>query len=125
MEVIRQIDQLQQKLGRIGEKSIGLIETKGILHQGHASLIRAARMENKILVVTSFPFEKSEINKEAEVFFSTRQAESIELASLSGADFLFCPEVESIYKKDSMAVVRIKSPQISQLNGQYIDYAHK
>ena len=125
MEVIRQIDQLQQKLERIGEKSIGLIETKGILHQGHASLIREARIENKILVVTSVPYEQLEINKEVELLFTMKQEESIELASLSGADFLFCPEEESIYKKDCMTTVQYKSPQINQLNGEYIDYARK
>ena len=125
MEVIREINQLQQKLERIGEKSIGLIETKGILHQGHANLIRAARVENKILIVTSLPFEESWIDKEDKVLYSKQQVESIELASLSGADFLFCPDVESIYKKESMATVQIKSPQINELNGKYIDYASR
>lgn len=125
MEVIRQIEQLQQKLERIGEKSVGLIQTKGTLHQGHASLIRAARKENKILVVACLLLERERVNKESDTLDFRDQEESRALASLAGADFFFCPSSECIYKEESMTSIQIKNPLVTQLNGNYIDYANK
>lgn len=125
MEVIKEIDKLRQKLERIGEASVGLIQTKGTLHQGHAFLIREARKENKILVVACLLLERERTDKEMDALDSRNQEESIALASFAGADFLFCPSLECIYKEEPMTSIQIKNPLVKQLNGHYIDYANK
>ena len=48
MEVIKDIKLLKEKieqLSKLGGKTIGLIHTRGPLHEGHRTLIQAARKE--------------------------------------------------------------------------------
>ncbi|MDU0894924.1 MAG: pantoate--beta-alanine ligase, partial [Anaerococcus sp.] len=56
MKIVKSIDELRKDLKRykLEGKSIGLIPTMGFLHEGHASLIRKARAENDIVVVSDF-----------------------------------------------------------------------
>ena len=45
---------LQKELTRLQGKSIGFVATMGALHDGHLSLIKRARKENDIVVVSIF-----------------------------------------------------------------------
>ena len=56
MEIVTktaQLAQLTQAAHNEG-KSVGLVPTMGALHQGHASLVRRARRENDVVVVSVF-----------------------------------------------------------------------
>ena len=56
MKLIQTIDELQKELEilRNEGKTIGLVPTMGALHEGHASLVRRAVVENDVVVVSDF-----------------------------------------------------------------------
>ena len=91
-EMSRQVKEWQQE-----GQSIGLVPTMGYLHRGHASLMKAARQENDIVVASIFvnpsqfgpgeDFERYPRDLEADA----RKAESVEV------DVIFAPEAEEMY----------------------------
>ena len=116
MEVISDITKLQEKLKRIGTDSIGLIQTKGVLHEGHVQLIKAARKENFIVVVAKLKIVEEMMNEAAEVLYPNVNEEELERASSAGADFFFCPTKDSLYTSLSATRICFKSPLASSLN---------
>lgn len=78
--------------------SVGLVPTMGALHQGHLSLIEAARKRCEIVVVSIF-VNPSQFNEQADLLAYPRDEQrDIELAVGAGADLLFIPSVDEMYK---------------------------
>ena len=78
-------------------KSIGLVPTMGALHEGHLSLIRKAKEQNDIAVVSVFVNPIQFNNKEDLAKYPrTVEADCEKLAS-AGADIAFVPTVEEMY----------------------------
>ena len=78
-------------------KTIGLVPTMGALHEGHLSLIRRAREENDLVVVSVFVNPIQFNNKEDLAKYPrTVEADCEKLASV-GTDFAFVPTVEEMY----------------------------
>ncbi len=96
MRTARSIEALRDELGtRAG--SVGLVPTMGALHAGHEALIRAARTENEIVVVSLF-VNPAQFDEGADLDAYPRdEARDAELAADAGADLLFAPPPEEIY----------------------------
>ena len=96
MNTIRRIEELRRDLAsRAG--SIGLVPTMGALHAGHEALIRAARAENDVVVVSLF-VNPAQFDEGADLAAYPRdEARDAELAATLGADVLFAPPPEEIY----------------------------
>lgn len=78
-------------------KSIGLVPTMGALHEGHLSLIRKAKEQNDIAVVSVFVNPIQFNNKEDLAKYPrTVDADCEKLESVC-ADFVFIPSVEEMY----------------------------
>ena len=74
-------------------KTIGLVPTMGALHEGHLSLIRRARQENDLVVVSIFVNPIQFYNKE-DLAKSPRTVEAdCRAAEEAGADIAFTPSV--------------------------------
>ena len=96
MRTARSIEALRRELGtRAG--SVGLVPTMGALHAGHEALIRAARAENDVVVVSLF-VNPAQFDESADLAAYPRdEARDAELAADAGADLLFVPPPEEIY----------------------------
>jgi len=92
-EALREALREPRRAGR----TIGLVPTMGALHEGHLSLIRAARGRCDVVVVTLFvnptQFGPGE-DLDAYPHDFDRDAE---LAAEHGADLMFAPSVEEMY----------------------------
>lgn len=105
------------KIERMAGKSIGFVPTMGYLHEGHASLIHAARQENDVVVVSVFvnptqfgPNEDLDAYpRDTEKDLSLLQAEQVDLA--------FFPPVEDIYPSGFTTYVEVQGPITQALCG--------
>lgn len=89
-------------------KTIGLVPTMGFLHEGHLSLIRRAKAENDIVVVSDFvnPTQFAP-NEDFELY--PRNIERDEQMSMeAGADVVFHPSVEEMYPHGSSTFVEVE-----------------
>ena len=77
--------------------TVGLVPTMGALHGGHEALIRAARAESDVVVVSLF-VNPAQFDEDADLAAYPRdEAHDAELAAGAGADILFAPSPEEIY----------------------------
>jgi pantoate--beta-alanine ligase len=77
--------------------SLGFVPTMGALHEGHASLVRAAAADCDVVGVSIFvnPLQFGD-PADLERYPRTLEAD-VELAAAAGATLVFAPEVEEIY----------------------------
>jgi pantoate--beta-alanine ligase len=99
MEIFKQITPLKAylKKARLSGKSIALVPTMGALHDGHMSLIKAARTQNQIIVCSVF-VNPTQFNNPVDLVKYPRTIEKdIQLLEEVQCDVLFSPETEEIY----------------------------
>lgn len=77
--------------------TIGFVPTMGALHKGHASLIRAAKKENDMVVVSIF-VNPTQFNLASDLanYPRTFDADKVILEK-EGVDVMFFPSVEEVY----------------------------
>src|SRR5574342_611970 len=99
MKVITTIKDMQAEImnQKALAKSIGFVPTMGFLHEGHLTLIKQARQENDIVVLSIFvnPLQfgpKEDFSSYPRDFERDRA-----LAECEQVDFLFYPSVEEMY----------------------------
>jgi pantoate--beta-alanine ligase len=86
------IDELQETSGKIG-----YVPTMGALHAGHISLVRKARQENGICVVSIF-VNPTQFNDQDDFNKYPRSPDhDIEMLQKEGADVVFVPDEVDVY----------------------------
>jgi pantoate--beta-alanine ligase len=91
MKIVRAIRDLELA----GE--IGLVPTMGALHDGHRSLLRAARAENETVVASLF-VNPAQFGEAADLATYPRdEARDAEIAAACGVDVLFAPGAAEMY----------------------------
>lgn len=99
IRIVRTVAELRTVLApdRRAGQAIGLVPTMGALHEGHLSLIRRAREQCAVVVVSLF-VNPSQFNETADLErYPRRESEDAELAGGAGADVLFAPSLEEVY----------------------------
>jgi pantoate--beta-alanine ligase len=104
---------------RAAGSSIGLVPTMGAFHEGHLSLIRAARARADVVVVSLF-VNPAQFNDPSDLAAYPRdEARDAALAEGLGTDLLFAPPVEEMYP-DGFAT----SVSVGRL-GEVLEGAHR
>ena len=86
--------------------SIGLVPTMGSLHEGHLSLLRAARAECDVVVMSLF-VNPTQFGPGEDLDRYPRDEErDLRLAAEAGADFVYAPPVEEVYPEGFATHVR-------------------
>lgn len=99
MRVVRSIAELRLALDaeRRAGRTVGLVPTMGAFHEGHLSLMRRARAECGVVVVSLF-VNPAQFNDAADLAAYPRDdARDERLAGAEGVHLLFIPPVEEIY----------------------------
>jgi pantoate--beta-alanine ligase len=82
---------------RRGGSTIGLVPTMGALHDGHLSLIRAARSDCDVVVMSLF-VNPAQFNEAADLDAYPRDEQrDLVLAAANGADYVFAPPLDEVY----------------------------
>jgi pantoate--beta-alanine ligase len=110
MEVIHSIADLRSRISEYRRKndgSVGFVPTMGYLHEGHASLLRKARSQSGLVVLSIFvnplqfgpgeDFERYPRNTERD----------LEVAEAAGADLVFMPTVSEMYPTPTRTTVAV------------------
>lgn len=99
MRVISTVKEMKEisRSAKKGGKRIGYVPTMGFLHDGHMSLVKKAKEENDIVVVSIFvnPIQFGE-NEDYDIYPRDFEKDSAMLLS-EGADYIFSPSVEEMY----------------------------
>ncbi|MBR7830043.1 pantoate--beta-alanine ligase [Actinospica sp. MGRD01-02] len=105
------------RAGRIGD--VAVVMTMGALHEGHLTLIRAARQAAKTVVVTVFvnPLQFGP-NEDFSRYPRTLDAD-VKLCEQAEADIVFAPAVEDVYPGGEPMVRITPGPMGEVLEGAY------
>lgn len=99
MELVTDISEMQSLSlsARKAGRSIGFVPTMGYLHEGHFSLMRTARAENDVVVVSIF-VNPAQFGPGEDFQKYPRNLDwDSPMAEEAGTDILFCPSVEDMY----------------------------
>ncbi len=101
-EVITSPANWKQLLGSsaLRGKSIGFVPTMGALHEGHLELMRRAKQENDIVVVSVFLNPTQFNNPEDYDKYPRDLDEDTQKMDTVGVGYIFAPEKEMIYHDD-------------------------
>jgi pantoate--beta-alanine ligase len=110
MRVISSIKDMQRTAEelRLSGKRIGVVPTMGFLHDGHLSLIQAAREKSDIVIVTIFvnptQFSPSEDFKQ----YPRDLERDRRLAEKAGCDILFTPQASEMYPEKHLTYIEVE-----------------
>jgi pantoate--beta-alanine ligase len=109
MRTLRSVADLRATLKPVRRdgRSIGLVPTMGALHEGHLSLVRRARAENDVVVVSLFVNPAQFAPTEDLAAYPRDEERDARLAADAGADLLFAPPVEEVYPPGFATTVHV------------------
>ncbi len=98
-------------------KRIGLVPTMGCFHDGHLSLMRAARDACDVVVVSLFVNPTQFGPGEDLDSYPRDEARDAELADREGVDLLWIPAAEDIYPQGFATIVEVDAALTGVLDG--------
>ncbi len=106
MEIFNTIIETQSYLQILkkSNKSIGFVPTMGALHQGHLALVRQAKAENKVVVVSIFVNPIQFNNKEDLLKYPRTFETDAAMLKAIGCDVIFYPDEAQMYPEPDTTV---------------------
>lgn len=112
MKLVKTKDELRQSVAKL-DGSVALVMTMGALHEGHLSLVHAAKEAADHVVVSIFvnPLQFAP-NEDFDAYPRTLEAD-LALLAPAGVDLVFAPEETAIYPR--MPLVRIDPGPVAKI----------
>ena len=107
--MVRTVAELRAVLAprRRAESLIGLVPTMGAFHEGHLSLIRRARLECDVVVVSLFVNPAQFRSGEDLDGYPRDEARDEALARAEGVDVLFAPDPDEVYPRGFQTAIEV------------------
>ncbi len=98
-------------------QTIGLVPTMGFLHEGHLSLLRAARAECDLVVMSLFVNPTQFGPGEDLERYPRDEERDLRLAAAAGVDFVYAPPVAEVYPEGFATAVEVGGNLTEVLDG--------
>ncbi|WP_332693255.1 pantoate--beta-alanine ligase [Halalkalibacter lacteus] len=109
MKIVETIQEVRQEIGRARKvgQSVGFIPTMGFLHEGHVSLIKAARKKHDMIIVSIFvnPLQFGP-NEDLERYPRDFKRDE-QIAKEAGTDLIFYPTVSEMYPEKMPMTIQV------------------
>lgn len=107
MKVINTIAEMRTLRGQLAE-SVGFVPTMGYLHQGHLSLVKKARVENGVVIVSIFVNPAQFGPGEDYAVYPRDTDRDLNLLQAEKTDIVFMPSAGEMYPPNFRSWVRIE-----------------
>jgi pantoate--beta-alanine ligase len=121
VRILRTIPGIRTALrpARRADRAVGLVPTMGALHEGHLSLIRAAREETHEVVMSLFVNPSQFDDADDLAAYPQDEDRDVELAREAGVDILFAPPPRLMYPPGFSTQVRVDGALTETLEGAH------
>ena len=111
MLVVPTVAEVRKECARLraGGKTLGLVPTMGALHEGHMSLVRAAREKCNVVAVSIFVNPTQFGPKEDFAKYPRSLERDCQMLEAASADVVFTPSVDEMYPPGATTVVEVTS----------------
>lgn len=107
MVILRTIKEMKEIISKNRNQEIGFVPTMGFLHEGHLSLIKKARENNELVVVSIF-VNPIQFGANEDLGSYPRDLErDMTLCKEVGVDYIFYPEAEEMYGESFFTSVHV------------------
>ncbi|MBP1155299.1 MULTISPECIES: pantoate--beta-alanine ligase [unclassified Paenibacillus] len=111
MHTVKHIQELRQMIRQTRVSNpkarIGFVPTMGYLHQGHQSLLDAARRECDVVVLSIFVNPLQFGPNEDLSRYPREEERDMAIARVTGTDIVFFPQVEEMYPTPTKTIVSV------------------
>ena len=110
MRIVKTVGEMrvEAEARRCAGKMVGLVPTMGFFHEGHLSLMRRARAEGGMVVVSLFVNPTQFGPGEDLAAYPRDFARDCALARAEGVDLMFAPEAGEMYASDHATFVNVE-----------------
>ncbi len=111
MQTIRTISKMQKTSRQLAAKgkTIALVPTMGYLHEGHQALIRRAKKEADVVIVTIFVNPAQFAPNEDFKKYPRDEKGDLKKIKAAGGDIVFIPQAEEIYPQHFQTYVTVEN----------------
>jgi pantoate--beta-alanine ligase len=118
MQVITTVQEMIDERSKYaGSQGVGFVATMGYLHQGHLSLVRQARKENEILMVSIFVNPAQFGPHEDLTSYPRDLSGDLQMLEALDVDIVFAPTPEEIYPPGFVTYVEPTGPLATEAEG--------